>query len=82
MFRYLASLRKIGEVLLSSFSSFMAIVLLMFIFMVVFAIVGLHVYGGLIPNDEFPNFNSFLNSIIVMFNVSTSNSSSPYSAMV
>ncbi|GMH39581.1 hypothetical protein BSKO_07479 [Bryopsis sp. KO-2023] len=71
MFRYLASLRKIGEVLLSSFSSFMAIVLLMFIFMVVFAIVGLHVYGGIIPEDDFPNFNSFLNSIIVMFNVLT-----------
>lgn len=76
MFRYLASLRKIGEVLLSSFSSFMAIVLLMFIFMLVFAIVGLHVYGGIIPEDEFPNFNSFLNSIIVMFNVSVFSSSS------
>lgn len=69
MFRYLSSLRKIGEVLISSASSFIAIVLLMFIFMIVFAIVGLHVYGGIFPNDVFPNFNSFLNSIIVMFNV-------------
>ncbi|CAD7703297.1 unnamed protein product, partial [Ostreobium quekettii] len=71
MFRYLQSLRKIGEVLLSSASSFMAIVLLMFLFMVVFAIVGLHLYGGVVPQDEFPNFNSFLNSVIVMFNVLT-----------
>ena len=72
MFRYLSSLRKIGEVLVSSASSFIAIVLLMFIFMVVFAIVGLHVYGGVFSDHVFPNFNSFLNSIIVMFNARAS----------
>ena len=44
MFRYLASLRVIGEVILSSLSSFISIAALLFLFLLVFAIVGLHVF--------------------------------------
>jgi hypothetical protein len=67
IFAYLDSLRKIGEVLVRSVASFMAIGVLTVLFMTVFAIVGLHVFGGSIPDSDFPNFNSFLDSFLAIF---------------
>lgn len=64
------SLRKITQVLLASAASFLAIFSLIMLFLVVFAIIGLHVYGGT-QKDEYPNFNTFLLSITTMFQAST-----------
>ena len=61
--------------LLSSFSSFAAIVCLLTLFWVVFAIIGLHVFGGVINDPmgfNFPNFNTFMNSLVLTFNVRAS----------
>lgn len=49
--------------------SFVAVGVLALLFMIVFAIVGLHIFGGAIPSDQFPNFNSFFNSFLTMFQV-------------
>ena len=57
------------QVLEASMASFVAIGVLALLFMIVFAIVGLHVFGGALPSDTFPNFNTFFNSFLTMFQV-------------
>ena len=83
MFRYLASLRIIGEVIFSSLGSFISIAVLLFLFLVVFAVVGLHAFGGLRDPDAFAygvddpqfggraNFDSFYHSVLLTFQVLT-----------
>ena len=83
MFRYLSSLRVIGEVLVSSLSSFVSIAALLFLFLIVFAIVGLHVFGGLNRTNIFEygiddpqlggraSFDTFYHSILTTFQVLT-----------
>ena len=73
MFRYLESLRKIGEVLFNSMSSFLSIGILTLLFNVVFSIMGLHVYGEYQPDIGYPNFNTFINSCVLIFQVLPSN---------
>lgn len=64
----LQSLRKIGEVLVSSFSSFAAIAMLIMLFWIVFAIMGLHVFGGMpLKYYTYPNFDTFVNSLVATF---------------
>lgn len=70
----LQSLRKITQVLLSSAASFLAIASLILLFMIVFAIIGLHVYGGTQQSGEYPNFGTFLLSVTTMFQVSRKSS--------
>ncbi|GIM03598.1 hypothetical protein Vretimale_8329, partial [Volvox reticuliferus] len=71
-FRYLGSLRKIAAKLLASFSSFAAVAVLIALFWGVFAIVGLHVFGGLdLARDPYPNFDTFMNSLVTTFNILT-----------
>jgi Ion transport protein len=69
VFKYLDSLRKIGEVLINSMSSFAAIAMLTLLFMLVFAIIGLHILGGSLPATEYPNFDNFFNSCVLIFQV-------------
>jgi hypothetical protein len=85
MFRYLSSLRVIGEVLLSSLSSFMSIAALLCLFTIVFSIVGLHVFGGMNtdPESQFKygvddpqlggraGFDTFYHSALTVFQVLT-----------
>ena len=85
MFRYLSSLRVIGEVLLSSLSSFMSIAALLCLFTIVFSIVGLHVFGGMNtdPDSQFKygvddpqlggraGFDTFYHSALTVFQVLT-----------
>ncbi|GIL55077.1 hypothetical protein Vafri_10594, partial [Volvox africanus] len=71
-FRYLGSLRKIAAKLLASFSSFAAVAVLIALFWGVFAIMGLHVFGGLdLAHDPYPNFDTFMNALVTTFNVLT-----------
>ena len=70
------SLRKITQVLLSSAASFLAIASLILLFMIVFAIIGLHVYGGTQQSSEYPNFGTFLLSVTTMFQVLDHNKTS------
>ena len=69
MFRYLESLRKIGEVLVNSMSSFFSIALLIVLFTIVFSIMGLHVYGHYDPDIGSPNFHTFFDSVVLIFQV-------------
>jgi hypothetical protein len=71
MFRYLDSLRKLGETLFKSMSSFVSISVLTLLFTVVFSIMGLHVYGEYSPDIGYPNFQTFLNSCVLIFQVQT-----------
>lgn len=64
------SLQKITQVLLASAPSFLAIFSLIMLFLIVFAIIGLHVYGGTQQPDEYPNFSTFLLSITTIFQAS------------
>lgn len=66
--RYLKSLRKIGEVLVASATSFAAIAALLLLFWVVFSIVGLHVFGGTPLDSDWPNFDTLINSMVTIFN--------------
>jgi hypothetical protein len=57
------------QVLLSSMASFTSIVILLVLFWLVFSIVGLHVFGGLTLDVPWPNCDTFVNSLILNFNV-------------
>eukprot|EP00798_Chlamydomonas_sp_ICE-L_P015919 gene15919-22053_t len=64
LFKYVKSLRKIGEVMLTCFASFFSIMVLLILFWIVYAIIGLHVFGGTdLPDTVWPNFDTFLNSL-------------------
>ena len=52
-------------------ASFVAIGVLGLLFMLVFAIIGLHVFGGALPSEEFPNFNTFFNAFLSVFQLLT-----------
>jgi hypothetical protein len=66
-FRYLRGLSLIIEVLGNSVTSFSAIGALIAIFLVVFAIIGLQMYGTYELDINCPNFNTFFNSLVVVF---------------
>ncbi|GIL57898.1 hypothetical protein Vafri_13128 [Volvox africanus] len=70
LFRYMQSLRRIGEILLSAFTSFAAIATLLMLFWLVFSIIGMHVFGiKALDDSEWPNFTTFLYSLISTWNV-------------
>lgn len=58
------------QVLVSSMASFASIVVILVLFWLVFSIVGLHVFGGLVTDEPWPNFNTLINSLIISFHVS------------
>lgn len=57
------------QVLSNSVASFSAIGMLIVIFLVVYAIIGLQVYGQAELDVGFPNFHSFFNSLVIVFQV-------------
>ncbi|KAL4420689.1 hypothetical protein ABPG75_010345 [Micractinium tetrahymenae] len=73
IFRYLDSLRVISEVLMGSMGQFLAVALLMVLFIFVFALIGLQVFGQ--QSEEFdpplPSFLGLWNSFILVFQVLT-----------
>eukprot|EP00899_Mesostigma_viride_P026282 jgi/Mesvir1/6839/Mv09018-RA.1 len=74
VFRYMKSLRKVGQVLASSMTSFLSITALVLLFLLVFSIMGLHIYGGVIHEDLITtdrNFNGIFNSLMLIFQVLT-----------
>lgn len=68
-YRYLDGLRALGEVLLDSLESFGAVSFLCLLFLLVFSILGLHLFGEIELDITFPNFNSFFNAFITVFQV-------------
>lgn len=68
-FKYLRALSMITEVLGNSVASFSAIGMLLALFVLVFAIIGLHVYGHADLDIGFPNFHTFLGSLVIVFQV-------------
>ena len=69
-FKYLRALSIITEVLGDSAPAFSAIGMLISLFLVVFAIIGLHVYGRAELDIGFPNFHTFFGSLVIVFQVS------------
>lgn len=60
-----------SQVLITSMESFAAIVVLLMLFWLVFAIVGLHVFGGLqLGSPAWPNCDTLIGSLLLNFHVS------------
>lgn len=68
-FKYLRALSIIAEVLGDSVPAFSAIGMLIFLFLMVFAIIGVHVYGTAQLDIGFPNFHTFFGSLVIVFQV-------------
>jgi hypothetical protein len=58
-----------GEVLAESMAAFASVTFLVFMFIVVFTILGLHIFGDLHLDIVNPNFNTFMNSFVTVFQV-------------
>ncbi|PSC71712.1 voltage-gated ion channel superfamily isoform A [Micractinium conductrix] len=73
IFRYLESLRVMSEVVMGSMGQFMAVALLMVLFIFVFALIGLQVFGlqSASFDPPLPSFMGFWNSFILVFQVLT-----------
>ena len=74
-FKFFRPLKSLLDTLIRSFPSYAAILILTVLFWVVFAIMGMSVFGGL-PLDlsylifpSYPNFNTFLSSMLITFQV-------------
>ncbi|PRW21007.1 voltage-gated ion channel superfamily [Chlorella sorokiniana] len=73
IFRYLESLRIIAEVLMASMSQFLAVALLMVLFIFVFSLIGLQVFGqqSVALGSAMPSFLGFWNSFVAVFQILT-----------
>ena len=74
MFRYWSSLRNLVASLLNSIRSIASLLLLLFLFIVIFALLGMQVFGGRFNFDvnlEKPrsHFDTFTQSLITVFQV-------------
>ena len=73
-FRYWASLRNLVASLLNSMRSIASLLLLLFLFIVIFALLGMQLFGGRFNSidDSKPrsNFDSFYQSLLTVFQVS------------
>ena len=73
--RYWRSLSNLVASLLNSIQSIASLLLLLFLFMVIFALLGMQVFGGKFSfeNQELPrhNFDSFWQSLLTVFQVFT-----------
>lgn len=69
LFKHSQGLQDIGVVLLASAPSFSAISILVLLFWVVFGIVGMNVFGGIGMDQAYPNFDTFISSILISFQV-------------
>src|SRR5262249_40572603 len=75
VFRYWNSLRNLVASLLNSLRSIASLLLLLFLFIVIFALLGMQVFGGkfnnLDPTQAKPrqNFDTFIQSLLTVFQV-------------
>lgn len=74
-FKFFRPLKSLLDTLITSFPSYAAILILTVLFWVVFAIMGMSVFGGQ-PLDlsylifpSYPNFDTFLSSMLISFQV-------------
>ncbi|CAH8537039.1 unnamed protein product [Schistosoma rodhaini] len=74
--RYWSSLRNLVGSLLASLKSIVSLLVLLFLFIVIFALLGMQLFGGRFnfPREEKPrsNFDSFYQSLITVFQILTS----------
>ncbi len=73
-FRYWDSLRTLVSSLLNSLRSIVSLLLLLFLFIVIFALLGMQVFGGKFNYDPFSptprsNFDTFYQAILTVFQV-------------
>ncbi|GMR47448.1 hypothetical protein PMAYCL1PPCAC_17644, partial [Pristionchus mayeri] len=74
--KYWASLRNLVASLLNSLRSIMSLLLLLFLFIVIFALLGMQVFGGKFNfNPQAPkpraNFDTFIQSLLTVFQILT-----------
>ncbi|XP_013782455.2 muscle calcium channel subunit alpha-1-like, partial [Limulus polyphemus] len=74
--KYWASLRNLVASLINSMRSIASLLLLLFLFIVIFALLGMQVFGGkfnFVDTDEKPrsNFDSFWQSLLTVFQILT-----------
>lgn len=69
--RHLEALRTMGEVLSESLEAFIAVTFLVLMFIVVFTTLGLHMFGDLQLEPVSPNFTTFMNAFLTVFQVSS-----------
>lgn len=73
--RYWSSLRNLVASLLNSMRSIASLLLLLFLFIVIFALLGMQLFGGRFnfPDEEKPrsNFDSFWQSLLTVFQILT-----------
>ncbi|GMT23860.1 hypothetical protein PFISCL1PPCAC_15157, partial [Pristionchus fissidentatus] len=74
--KYWASLRNLVASLLNSLRSIMSLLLLLFLFIVIFALLGMQVFGGKFnfnPQQPKPraNFDTFIQSLLTVFQILT-----------
>ncbi|VDP28161.1 unnamed protein product [Schistosoma mattheei] len=71
--RYWSSLRNLVGSLLASLKSIVSLLVLLFLFIVIFALLGMQLFGGRFnfPREEKPrsNFDSFYQSLITVFQI-------------
>lgn len=74
--KYWTSLRNLVSSLLNSLRSIMSLLLLLFLFIVIFALLGMQVFGGkfnfnpMMPKPR-ANFDTFVQSLLTVFQVRT-----------
>ncbi len=73
-FRYWDSLRTLVSSLLNSLRSIVSLLLLLFLFIVIFALLGMQVFGGKFNYDDYSptprsNFDTFYQAILTVFQV-------------
>eukprot|EP00854_Cymbomonas_tetramitiformis_P007283 gene7283-8672_t len=71
VFKHMETLARIMSVLVSSISSFLSIGLLLLLFMSIFAIMGLHVFGAIEMEVNRANFRDIFQSFMTVFQILT-----------
>lgn len=70
--RFWISLRILVISLFNSLKSVASLLLLLVLFVTIFSLLGMHLFGGkkfLVSDEERPNFDNFINSMITVFQV-------------
>ena len=67
--RHLEALRTLAEVLHESMMAFLAVTLLVLLFLTVFTTWGLHLFGEYELDITYPSFDTFMESFLTVFQV-------------
>lgn len=69
LFKHMTALRQIAQVLVTCVMNYVGVGLILLLLWVVFAILGLHIYGDVVPDMKGVNFSNMVNSLAFIFQV-------------